>query len=327
MQMCLRPPPPPRTAFNPFSVFGPMISIQMVPGHAQSNRIPTSPSPKPKASDLPKPPQLIRKTWPPTVSQATRTGKSRYGSPPYLRKHQGALSGFCVCQLCSRHRDMKNKINCKGESLTWSGRAEMRTLQNDRNQCPNGMRHHQQHLLGAVNSKRPTIDASPQGKHDQVCTSRCLMNQNSGLKHSDRGLLHSENQTAGPGMGYRSNVFETPIRLQTAIKQALLQSDLLGVSCRSASFLTSDWLRDLGGPLCWPKAAARQTRARAIPAGQNATEFIQTALATTALPVCLRDLLLRNAGETGRCCHARHQVHPIEIDHFVLGTLVGEAPK
>jgi hypothetical protein len=128
-------------------------------------------------------------------------------------------------------------------------------------------------------------------------------------------------------MGDRSNVFKSPIRQQIAGKQTLLQSDLLGVSGRSASFLTSNWLRDLGGPFRWPKAAACQTRKRAVPAGQNATEFIQTALATAALPVRLSDILLRNARETGRGGQAGHQIHPIEVDHFVLGALVGEASK
>ena len=96
---------------------------------------------------------------------------------------------------------------------------------------------------------------------------------------------------------------------------------------RRASFLSWDWLRDFGSFLRWSKATARQTSARAVPAGQNATEFIQTPLASSVLPIALCDLLLRHAGETGRDSHAGHQVHPIEVDHFVLGTFVGEAAK
>ena len=149
------------------------------------------PSPKTKASDRTIPLQLICKTWPPKVSQATRTGKSRYGSPPYLPKHSRTMRRLFVCLLCFRHWDMKKK--CKSDGWNLNGRAEVRTGQNDRNQCPNWMRHHKQHLLGALNSKWPAIDASPQGEHDQVCTARCRMNQNRGLEHPDSGLLDGKN--------------------------------------------------------------------------------------------------------------------------------------
>jgi hypothetical protein len=90
--------------------------------HAQSNHIPTPRSPKPKTSDPIQQKQLIRKTWPPKVSQATRTGKSRYGSPPYLQQHHKAMSDICVCQTCSRHRVTKNKNQRRTCELEWPGR-------------------------------------------------------------------------------------------------------------------------------------------------------------------------------------------------------------
>jgi hypothetical protein len=184
------------------------------------------------------------------------------------------------------------------------------------------MCHDEQHLLGVLHPQRPPPDAPSQRKHDEVCVSRGLINQNTGLEHPHGGLLHSPNQTAAPGMRERSDGLEAPVGLQGAVEQALLQSYLLGVSRRSARLLSCDWPRDCGRPLGGSIATNGQTSPCAVPSGEGFPELIQAALAAKVLPVRGSDLLLRNAGKTGRGGHAGHQVHPGEVEDIVLGTFV-----
>jgi hypothetical protein len=128
-------------------------------------------------------------------------------------------------------------------------------------------------------------------------------------------------------MSDRCDGLKASIGQQSAIEQALLQSDLLGVSRRSACLLPSDWPRDLRRRRAGSVATARQPSPGGVPSGKDFPELGQAALTTSALPILSSDLLLRHTGKTGRGSQAGHQVHPGEVELIVLGAFVRDTAQ